>query len=543
MYRSGRRAARVRAAAAVTVCAALGMAGCSSAKPSWKSDATTAPPGLASYYSQQLDWSGCGDDPAFSTGVKAVDTMNDLASLECAWLTVPMDYDDPTGDTIRLAVARHTVEGSKGLVVVNPGGPGGSGVDFVNQLVDGAGDKLRGSLDVVGFDPRGVGRSAPVHCLDTDGLDTFLSTDFDTSTDTGLAQAEAAYAAFGAACQENTGPLLGHVDTISAARDMDVLRAALRQPTLTYLGISYGTKLGATYASLFPDRVGRMVLDGALDPTTPDSEQTVTQVAGFESAMRAYVTDCLAGGSSATKDTSGLGIGNVACPLSGSVDEAMAQVASVVTQAQATPMTTSSGRPLTGSLAFTGIIMPLYNQDYWILLTAALQAAIVQHNGTVLLFLADNYSDRCDGITCPVKDGFYSNIMEANTAINCADDRLDIDPQTLAEQIRQAAPILGGLSTDDADSCKDWPTPVVGPLPSYEAKGAPPIVVVGTTNDPATPYAWAQSLAKTLDSGVLVTHEGEGHAAYTGGIPCIQTAVDDYLVDGKVPQDGLTCSS
>ena len=523
MHRAGRRAAWARGAA-VAACAALAAAGCTSTS-TVDPDTTKAPPGLEEYYSQALDWGDCGED--FSTGVKRMDTLFDLASLECAWLTVPMDYADPSGETIALAVARSVAEHSQGSVVVNPGGPGGSGVDFVSSLVDGAGDKLRDSLDVVGFDPRGVGRSAPVDCLDDADMDTFLAADFDTSTDEGTAQAQAAYAAFGAACLERTGPVLAHVDTISAARDMDVLRAALREPTLTYLGISYGTQLGATYAALFPDRAGRLVLDGALDPTIPPSELAVAQVVGFESALRAYVADCLTGDD---------------CPLSGSVDDAMAQVVAVVEQAQADPMTTSSGRLLTGSLALTGIITPLYDQQTWFALSLALQFAIDDNDGSVLLLLADSYAGRCDGITCPFKDGYYSNLMAAHAAIGCVDDRLDIDPQTLAEQIAQAAPILGRLSGDAVDSCADWPVPVVGPLLSYAATGAPPIVVIGTTNDPATLYEWAQSLAKTLDSGLLVTYEGEGHAAYTGGAPCIQTAVDDFLVDGTVPKDGLTCS-
>ncbi|MCL2467693.1 MAG: alpha/beta hydrolase [Micrococcales bacterium] len=516
--------------AAVAACAALAAAGCASSSGGSATvdpDATKAPPGLEQYYSQTLSWAGCGEDPAFSSGVSAVDTLVKLASLECAWLQVPMDYAKPGGETIQLAVARSVVPGSQGSVVVNPGGPGGSGVDFVSSFADGAGDKLTSSLDVVSFDPRGVGRSAPVDCLDTADLDAFLALDIDTTTPAGLARAQTVNRDFGAACLERTGPVLAYVDTVSAARDMDVLRAALREPTLTYVGISYGTKLGATYAQLFPERAGRMVLDGAVDPTIPAAEETVAQIGGFESAMRAYVTDCLAGAS---------------CPLSGSVDDAMGQIVDVVEQAQKSPLPTGSDRKVTGALAMTGIITPLYDSDMWFLLTTALSQAIDDGDGTMLLLLADNYAGRCDGFTCPFEDGYYSNLLQAHFAIGCVDDRLDIDPQVLAKEVMAAAPILGRLVTSDMiDSCADWPVPLVGPLDSYEAKGAPPIVVIGTTNDPATPYAWAQSLAKTLDSGVLVTFEGEGHAAYLRGTECVQTAVDDFVVDGKVPKDGLMC--
>jgi len=510
----------------VAACIALATAGCTSSTQD-DPQVTAAPPGLAEYYSQTLDWVGCDEDPAFSSGTDWIDAMLAKSSLQCTWMTVPLDYSDPSGQTIKIAAARLVAKDSKGSVVINPGGPGGSGVDSVNGFADAAGTKLTASFDIVGFDPRGVSRSAPVDCVDDDMLDVFLAADVDTTTEAGRAQAEDLFTQFGAGCAERTGPVLAHVDTISAARDMDVLRAALGEPTLTYVGLSYGTKLGATYAALFPDKVGRMVLDGGLDPTISAAERTVAQVAGFELALRAYATDCLAGDD---------------CPLSGSVDDAVAQVVSVVEQAQESPMTTNTGRPLTGSLAITGIITPLYSQESWYLLSTALHSAIDEDDGSWLLVLADSYSGRCEGLTCPLADGYYSNMMEATTAISCLDDRLDTDPQTLADQIAQVVPSLEGIVTHLVDdSCASWPVPVVGPLESYAATGAPPIVVIGTTNDPATPYEWSQSLAKTLDSGVLVTFIGEGHTAYLGGTACIQKAVDDYLVDGTVPKNGLTC--
>ncbi|MDR3069256.1 MAG: alpha/beta hydrolase [Cellulomonas sp.] len=538
MYRAGR-------VAAVAVCAALGLAGCSSGKSDDEAEATKVPAGLEAYYSQDLDWKDCGDQPDFSSGSSGADEFFKLKDLECAWLTVPMDYDDPDGETITLAVARSVAKDSQGSVVINPGGPGGSGVDMVSYIVNGAGDKLRDSLDVVGFDPRGVGRSAPVDCLSDADMDLYVSTDIDLTTEAGLEQARTQMVAFAQGCAELTGPVLAHVDTISAARDMDVLRAALHEPTLTYLGISYGTQLGATYAQLFPDRVGAMVLDGAVDPTVPPEEQLVVQAGGFESALRAYVEDCLASGDD--------------CPLSGSVDEALTQIVDLVEQTRTQPLRAGavsllglegSDRLVTRPLALTGIMASLYSQGNWIVLTLALQLAIEDQNGALLLALADSYNSRCEGLTCPEADGYYANADEAHPAISCADARAETDPQVLADTeqaILAAAPTLGrflaeGL-TENLDVCTVWPTPVAEPLESYAAEGAPPIVVVGTTNDPATPYVWAQNLASMLDSGVLVTNEGEGHAGYLGGTECLQTAVDDYLVDGKVPADGLTCSA
>lgn len=541
MNRAGRRAGRVRVAA-VTVCVVLGLAGCSATSAD-DSDVAKAPSGLEEYYSQDLDWNDCRDQPDFSSGSQKVDDLVGLDDMECAWLTVPLDYGDPSGETIQLAVARSTTKDSRGSLVINPGGPGGSGVEAVGMIVDGAGDSLVAAFDVVGFDPRGVARSAPVDCLDDADMDAYLATDIDLSTEAGLEQARAQMDEFVTGCSELTGPVLAHVDTISAARDMDVLRAALREPTLNYLGISYGTKLGATYAQIFPDKVGRMVLDGAVDPTLTPHEEAVVQAGGFESALRAYVEDCL------TTET---------CPLSGSVDEAMAQVADVVDQARAHPMHTPVGaeitgtdRTVTGAVAFTGIMATMYSQDAWPVLSQALDMAIVDQDGTLLAAFADSYATRCDGFTCPVDDGYYGNLQEAIVAISCADSRDDTtDPQVLAEQAQEivaAAPTLGRFFAEGVaeglSSCTDWPTPLVGPLPSYAAEGAPPIVVIGTTNDPATPLVWAQDLAAMLSSGVLITNEGEGHGGYVDGTECLQTAVDDYLVNGKVPEDGLTCSA
>ncbi|MCL2089896.1 MAG: alpha/beta hydrolase [Micrococcales bacterium] len=504
-------ARRVRAAMVLVVCASLvvtacGRSGDEDERP-FDPTATEAPsPELQKYYSQRLDWKKCED-----------------RNLQCAWLTVPMDYADPGGETIEIAVARKRADDSVGSVVFNPGGPGSSGVDYVSTVVGQAGAKLRKNLDVVGFDPRGVQRSAPITCLSDADLDRFFSTDIDASTPSGLTTAQTAADRFAQACLDNTGPLLAHVDTVSAARDMDVLRAALRETTLTYLGFSYGTQLGATYAELFPDRVGRMVLDGAKDPTLSPSQWSVVQAGGFESALRAYAADCLK-----ARD----------CPLSGTVDDAVGQVADVLDEARAHPMRTDGRRALTGTLAFYGVAVALYSQGNWSHLTKGLRTAIGNGDGTYLLWLSDRYLDR-DG------DGVYTaNSIVAFLAIGCVDARGDADPAAMAAEaaeLKTASPTFWRYFAYGAVGCANWPVPLPEPLTSYTAEGAPPIVVVGTTNDPATPYAQAQSLAAMLDSGVLVTYKGEGHTAYLTAGDCIQDAVDDFLVDGTVPEDGLTC--
>ncbi|RMI13055.1 alpha/beta hydrolase [Cellulomonas triticagri] len=503
-----RRRTALARAAALTAVAALALAACSA--PRQQTAVTQAPTaadvqGLDGAYAQQLDWQPCGD-------------------LECATLVVPMDYDEPDGDTVEIAVSRHAATGDRlGSLLINPGGPGASGIDALSSIaVPSFGAEVVERYDLVGFDPRGVGASSAVACVDGPGMDTVTSSDFDFATDEGIAAAEAMWADFGAQCLANTGPLLEHVDTVSAARDMDVLRAVLGDEQLTYVGYSYGTQLGATYAALFPEQVGRLVLDGALDPTLSSQELSAGQAGGFENALRAYVADCQAGS---------------ACPLDGDVEDGLAQVKTLLDRARTSPLPASGDRRLTGQLAFSGIALPLYNEQSWPALTQGLSAAL-DGNGAVLLQLADIYNDRN-------ADGTYAtNSMEAFWSIGCADDRGTTDPAEMraqAAEIEQVAPTVGSYFGFGGVLCANWPVPEAGGLDDYSAAGADPILVIGTTNDPATPYQWAESLAQTLDSGTLLTYEGEGHTAYGRSNACIGDAVDAYLIDGTVPADGTRC--
>jgi pimeloyl-ACP methyl ester carboxylesterase len=305
---------------------------------------------------------------------------------------------------------------------------------------------------------------------------------------------------------------------------MDMLRAVLGDKKLNFLGYSYGTQLGATYAGLFPERVGRLVLDGGIDVTLTSEETSAGQAVGFENAMRAYVEDCLADAGS--------------CPLTGSVDDGMQQIRRVLDNAFERPYPTSADREVTQTLAFYGIAVTLYDEASWNVLTQALDEVITQGTGDVLLYLADFYNDRnSDG-------SFNTNSSEAFRAVGCLDDRSSPDVEEMRAQVKEIeerAPTVGTFFGYGGIVCADWPFPAVERDYDVSAPGAAPILVVGTTNDPATPYVWSEGLAKTLDSAVLLTYEGEGHTAYGRSNSCIADTVEAYLIEGTVPQDGKTC--
>lgn len=463
------------------------------------------PEGLERFYSQELDWTACED------------------TFDCAEVEVPLDYARPDAETIRLALIRKRGTEPRGTLLVNPGGPGASGVDMVRTGASAMfSADLRSGYDVVGFDPRGVSRSAPVTCQTDAERDADRQAEWDTSSDEGLEAAEDASAEYAAACEEQTGVSLAFVDTVSSARDLDVLRAVNGDARLNYLGYSYGTKLGATYADLFPSNVGRMVLDGALDPSLENEEVTLAQAAAFESEIDAYLEDCLR--------TEG-------CPFDGGVDGAKSQLQQLFTDIEANPLTAADGRLVPIGDFVAGFIVPLYENAAWPTLTDALAAAM-QGDPTPMQALADLGAGRNP-------DGTYTgNAADAYTAINCLDYNMATDLETQeanAVELEEASPTLGGYLAFGGTTCKDWPYPPTGDPEPVSAPDAAPIVVVGTTGDPATPYEWAVSLNKQLASSVLVTFEGHGHTAYGRSNECIGDAVDAYLLEGTVPTDGLTC--
>jgi pimeloyl-ACP methyl ester carboxylesterase len=462
---------------------------------------------LTDLYAQRIDWKPCQTN----------------ADNDCGTLTVPVDYTEPAGATIDLALLRVPASGARvGSMVVNPGGPGAPGTSYAAAAGRVFRQPLLDGFDVVGFDPRGVGRSAPVDCLSDAELDAYLAGDPTPDTAEERASYKAGVLSYGEKCVAGSGPVLGHVTTIEAARDMDVLRSALGEEKLTYLGASYGTKLGATYAELFPDKVGRLVLDGAVDVSLDARSTSLEQAAGFETALRAYVQNCL----DSTDN----------CFLGDTVDEGLATITGLLDSIEDEPLP-AGDRELEVGNAFYGIITPLYNRDYWFLLSTALASAL-EGKGSALMQLADAYASRGT-------DGSYTdNSVEANYAINCLDDPTSVPFRkvpSLFPAFDEASPTFGRIFAWGMTGCRGIEvTSSEKPL-DIRGTGAAPILVLGTSRDPATPMKWAEALAAQLDSGVLVARDGDGHTAYNSGNGCIDSIVEDYLLDGTVPDDGTTC--
>lgn len=476
-----------------------------------KSAARALPSGketLERFYAQDLVWSSCGPN-------------------QCAKLTVPIDYFHPEGATLKLALLRAPAKSPSrriGSLVVNPGGPGGSGIDYGAAADFIVTKPVRAAYDIVGFDPRGVGSSSPIECLDDRELDAFLG--FDPTPDD-LAEerlfAESAKV-FADKCKSKAGPLLGHVSTIEAARDMDVLRAALGETRLDYLGKSYGTFLGATYADLFPTKVGRFVLDGAVDPNLTSSQVNEGQAVGFETATRAYVQDCVRRGD---------------CPLGGSLDSGMARLRDFLRELDRRPLSLDDPyvKGLTEGWGSLGIAVAMYDQGRWSELTAALRSAFAG-NGDPLMTLAEGYADRSS------QGSYTGNLMQVIYAVNCLDRSESRELAHFESEVRSLgakAPTWGPFLAWSTMPCGYWPAPANNAPKVVRASGSGPIVVVGTTRDPATPYKWAQGLASGLENGYLITFDGDGHTAYTRSNSCVNDAVDAYLLKARVPTAGLRC--
>ncbi|SOC56310.1 alpha/beta hydrolase [Ornithinimicrobium cerasi] len=469
--------------------------------------AVDAPEGLEDFYGQELGWTSCE------------------SLFECATVTVPIDYAEPTGGTIEIAVLRAPARGEgQGSLLVNPGGPGASGVDYAMSAGAVFSEEVRRAYDVVGFDPRGVGRSAPVNCVSDAELDVYLGHDTTPDDEAERDRQEEVLRGFAEGCLENAPDLAPHLSTVEAARDMDVLRSALGEETVTYVGASYGTYLGTIYANLFPDRVGRFVLDGAMDPTLEGEEVGRGQAAGFERATRAYVEDCVAQGG---------------CPLGSDVESAMERIPAFLDEldAQPLPVQGDTVTELTEGWAFYGIAVAMYDQTAWPILSQAFEAAFAG-NGTLLMFLANAYARRGS-------DGSYSsNMMEAFQAIGClVPESAETEEKPVAERVAEFSEVAPtwGRYFGAVSVCEYWEVNGSEEPEDYSASGAAPIVVIGTTRDPATPYEWAEGLAEVLESGVLISYDGDGHTAYGRSNDCVDDAVDAYLLEGTVPQDGLRC--
>ncbi|MFF3441083.1 alpha/beta hydrolase [Streptosporangium sp. NPDC002721] len=473
---------------------------------------TTATPGEA------IAWGPCTDirRPGAETPAKP-----DPAQ-QCGRLKVPLDYARPDGESIEIAVirVRATDPGRRiGSLVFNFGGPGASGVDTLAQAAK-AFTTLNGRYDLVSFDPRGVGRSSGVRCGDSGVIERFTAMDTLPANEAERARSRETTKEFVTACQRTSGRLLPYIGTVNAAADMDRLRAALGEQRLDYFGISYGTQLGAVYATRFPKNVGRFVLDAPLDPSVTLATRTMVQTKGFQHAYDAFLKDC------AKQPRE--------CEIGSDATIANKNVIKLMDDLNDKPLKVGK-RLLTQGLAGTGIAAALYSRMTWPLLDQALAQAS-KGDGRILLALADSYSGR-------QPDGSYTTLMSSFPAISCADTTERPTPEqlnALEDETLKVSPLFGGAGMGLI--CSMWPTPGDDAARRINATGSAPILVVGGTGDPATPYEWAPKLTAELRTGVLATYKGEGHGAYLSGNACIKKVIDAYLIDGKVPERGVVCT-
>ena len=441
------------------------------------------PEGLESFYSQKVEWYDCG-----ATG--GMERSAQRTGFQCAKVKVPLDYSKPDGQTIEVAMKKHLATGSvrQGSLFINPGGPGGSGVQYVEGAVDPMSD------------PGQASSGAPFEEL--------------------ASQIETTFRQMEANCAAGTKPagLLDHVDTISVARDLDVLRALSGDQRLNYLGISYGTYLGAHYAELFPANTGRMVLDGTLDPSISLYERQAGAMKGLERALRTYVDWCQAG---------------QGCPLTGGTDAGVQQVRDLFASVDRSPLSSSDpNRPVTGSEIRMAVMYSLYGDEQsWSGLSSSLDEAINQRNGALIRQITDQ----------TVAD--VANTAAVRAAITCLDYPVDGDMAVWSarhEEIRREAPTFGDSAASADLGCQAWGHNGTRQPAPIHAKGAAPILVVGSTGDPATPYEWARSLSEQLETGHLLTREGNGHTAYGRAAACTK-AVDTFLLSGELPPPGQVC--
>jgi pimeloyl-ACP methyl ester carboxylesterase len=440
---------------------------------------------------------------------------------ECAELTVPLDYDDPDGPTIEVALIRQRAtdpDGRIGSLLTNPGGPGASGVDFVADSGFAVFPELREHFDIIGFDPRGTGGTMPIECAES--LDSVLSRDYSPDSPEERDVLQEAIAAYTDECREQYGDVLDHISSQDTVRDMDRIREALGDEKLTYIGFSYGSYLGALYADFFPDKVRALALDGAIDPELDSLATNLEQAAGFEASLNAFFESC-----GADEDCAFYSDGDPAAAY----DALLAEIERDPPEAD--------GRALSPNEFELGVAEPLYGGEAgWIQLADALAAA-ADGDPSLMFDLSDSYTERHD-------DGSHTgSILQPFWAIGCVDGEPIGEPEdipTLEAQFRAAAPRFGVSFLYSALMCALWPAesePSPNPL---DATGAPPILVIGTSGDPATPFQWAESLADVLDSGVLLANEGEQHTAYLSN-ECVTDTIDDYLVDLEVPEPGTRC--
>ena len=464
---------------------------------------------LSQYETQELKWRDC------------------YGNYQCSNLLVPIDYADLSVGAFSLALLRYQAldqDRRIGSLVVNPGGPGSSGVDYAYNAEYIVSPEILERFDIVGFDPRGVGDSAAIECLNDAETDVSFAADPKPDDEAEFALFISDARDYFAKCAENTKYLTKY-STLNSARDLEILRAVLGDEKLNFLGKSYGTYLGTLYAELFPEKVGRFVLDGAVDPNARNREAMLGQATGFESALNAFINDCL-------KIST--------CALTDNLENAQMQVIDLLAKTAVTPLKSKSGREVTEGLVLLGIASALYDSESgWPVLRDAFKEAALG-TGTSFLTLADQYAGREEN------GSYLSNENDALQVIDCLDqnelETISAFKKGVAE-FSEKAPIFGPYLAYAGLACRYLPN--LGSVEQIEINNlnTKPILIIGTTRDPATPYKWAQSLAKIFSSSVLITLDGDGHTGHGRGSTCVDSAVDRYLLTGITPKSELFCAN
>ncbi|MBI3429261.1 MAG: alpha/beta fold hydrolase [Actinobacteria bacterium] len=464
------------------------------------------PRSLAEYQSQRLSWSACYEN------------------FDCSYLQVPIDYKNLSLGRFKLRLLRYKALEQKdriGTLVINPGGPGASGVEYAYNAQYIFSANLLQKYDIIGFDPRGVGESAPIKCLTDKETDASYAADSKPDSEKELDLLIQQVDEYAKKCESRTKNLANYA-TLDSAKDMDILRATLKEKKLNFLGVSYGTYLGTLYAQLFPQNVGRMVLDGAVNPNLDSEAENLAQAIGFDTALDAFISDCFL-----KKD----------CPLQQPLDKGRGEIIALFNSSATSPLKSSSGRAVTESLIVLGTASALYDPSSgWPRLRAGLREARTG-NGTTLLALADDYSRRRS-------DGTYStNETDAAFVIDCLDwrgARSTASIKVRAPEFVEKAPVFGPYLAYSGLSCQFLPATSPDAIREIVTT---PIIIIGTTRDPATPYIWAQDLHNIFQNSRLISFEADGHTGYGQGSTCVDSAVDNYFLTGILPTSELTCKS
>lgn len=497
-------------AAMVAACSPTASSGAAKLAPT-----PAVPAALRTFYAQKLVWKPCHK------------------KLECATFAVPLDYAKPAGDTITITAARVKATGtSRGALVVNPGGPGGSGIEYISEPAYAISSTARRNFDLVSFDPRGVGESTPLWCYKGAQLDAFLDVDPTPDTAPERTAFVEAGTALAAACKRENLALMAHLSTMEIARDMDVLRGLLGQERLRYLGKSWGTALGTVYAALFPGRVGSFVLDGAVDLQVSALQGALDQGLGFEVAIDRFIAWCIDQGR---------------CPLGASRSAAKQRLLRFLSDVDKRPLPTGdAARPLTESQALVAIIGPLYvSGGGWDWLLTGLTPAIESGQGRPLQTIFDWFVQRDAG------GAYAANANTAIYAVNCLDGPAAVgsvaQAQKLSAKWSKRMPFMGSVMAWGDLPCGSWPFRASTDIAKLRVRNVPPILIVSATFDPATPMKWGRALARELPKSVLLIREGDGHTSYANNNLCIDRAVDAFLLSADparpdAPPNGKHCA-